>query len=305
MTRKSLGGRQVGRRTVLKTTGLALAGGLLASGSASAHGDGVPGDSGDVITVGDGQAHAYTEQATGMLSAIGVRFDASALENLPETPADWPPEGVPEGTPFSVENTLSLPNGNTGRFEYATMDWNPGGHEPEGLYTHPHFDFHFYMLKEDEVAAIPPGVASYEVPPDLMPAQTQYASDVDPNAVRGVVPGMGEHLVSMPASVPATPGEDGWSVYIWGAYDPDGDGVGQLTFMEPMITVAFLEALRGDGSADASATPIQIPMPSRFLKGGAYPTEMDVRYHAHDDTFTVSLESFALYRGYGRRGWMA
>ena len=287
---------------MLKATGLALGGGVLAAGTATAHGEGVEGDSGEVISLGNGEAHAYTEHGRGMLSAVGVRFDAAALQGLPEEPADWPPEGVPEGTPFSVVHRPELPTGYTGRFDHVTLDWNPGGHEPEGLYTHPHFDFHFYLLDEETVAAIPPGVAEYEIPADLMPAGTHYASDVGPNAVRGVVPAMGEHLVSMPASMPAVPGEDGWSVYIWGAYDPDGDGAGQLTFMEPMVTVEYLQTLMGDGSADTEAAVV-IPMPRRFLKAGAYPKTMYVRYHAHDDTFTVSLEEFALFRGYGRRGW--
>lgn len=183
------------------------------------------------------------------------------------------------------------------------MDWNPEGHEPPFLYGHPHFDFHFYMLDERDVEAIEGGPATYDIPDALMPEDTVTTADLRPPmgpVPRFVVPDMGEHLVSFPASMPAVPGSDGWSVYIWGAYDPDGDGTGQMTFMEPMITVAYFEGLMGDGSSDAEAI-VDIPVPQRFVKAGWYPTEYVTRYHSHDDTFTVSLESFEQFRGYGRR----
>ena len=199
---------------MLKATGLALAGGVLAAGTATAHGEGQEGDAGEVVSVGNGEAFAYTEHGGGMLSAIGVRFDATALQGLPETPADWPPEGVPEGTPFGVVYRPELPTGYTGRFDHVTLDWNPGGHEPQGLYTHPHFDFHFYLLGEDEVAAIPPGVAEYEIPADLMPANTYYASEFDPNAAQQTVSGTAGWAYDQTAgrfwANSNTTGENGW-----------------------------------------------------------------------------------------------
>ena len=264
---------------MLKATGLALAGSVLTAGTAAAHGNETVG-SGSEVAVGNGTARAYTERSHGRLSAVGVGFDAAALTGLPTT--------MP-GTAYH----LDLPRGDTGRFEYVGLDWNPAGHPPFGLYGHEHFDVHFYMLDEAAVASISGGVATYDIPGALMPAHT------GPAPVREVVPGMGEHLVSAPASLPASPG-DGWSVFIWGACDPDGDGSGQMTFMEPMITKAFLQALRDDGSADAEAVT-HIPMPERFLKAGWYPTESVIRYHAGDDAFTVSLESFEHFQGYGRR----
>lgn len=275
----------VGRRNVLKATGLALAGGVLASDITAAHG-GDPAGSGDSVSVGDGIASTYTERTRGRLSAVGIRFDASVLSGLPGNPAAY---------------HLDLPRGDTARFEYVGMDWTPDGHEPFPLYGHPHFDFHFYMLDEETVAAIPGGPVSYDIPDALMPTNTVTTDDLPQGQVpRLSVPGMGEHLFSYPTSLPSNPGSDGWSVYIWGAYDPDGDGSGQMIFMEPMITVEYLEGLKDDGSADAEDLG-SIPRPERFLKAGWYPTEYVARYHSHDDTFTVSLESFEQFAGYGRR----
>lgn len=275
----------INRRKVLKTTGLALTSSVFTVGSVVAH-SGDPAGSGDSVAIGEGSASSYTERARGKLSAVGVQFDAAVLNGLPRTAESY---------------QLNLPDGDTRRFEYIGMDYNPEGHEPPALYGHPHFDFHFYMLDEETVAAIPGGAPEYDIPNALMPSNTVTSDDYSENpAPRTVVPGMGEHLVSIPESMPSNPGDDGWSVYIWGAYDPDGDGTGQLTFMEPMITDAYLRDVKEDGNPDNEVIS-SIPMPERFMKGGWYPTEYVVRYHGHDDTFTVSLESFEQFSGYGRR----
>lgn len=34
------------------------------------------------------------------------------------------------------------------------LNWEPSGHPTEGVYTIPHFDFHFYMISEEEVMNI-------------------------------------------------------------------------------------------------------------------------------------------------------
>lgn len=277
--------RTLSRRSVLRTaavTGVGLTGLTSTMGTATAaHAPRTR--SGPSTSVGDGSAVAYTTRAHGRLSEVGIRFDAAVLDGLPCEPTVY---------------DLDLPRGDTGRFQFVGLDWNPQGHEPEGLYTYPHFDVHFNLLSEATVDAIEGGPATYDIPDALLPANT-VPTDRLPSpmtAPRMVVPAMGEHLVSVPASLPGTP--DTWAVFIWGAYDPDGDGHGQLTFMEPMITVTFFESLLGDGDQEHV---VDVPMPDRFLQGGWYPTEYAVRYDCSADAFTVSLESFASFPGYGRR----
>lgn len=274
----------IGRRTYLRTVGagvVALGGASVgvASGARSHEPARTRGSShtGEPVSVGAGYAQSYVERegrgrSAGDLSAIGVRFDAGAMESLP---------------PTLTEYHLGLPGGDTGPFAFVGVDWNPEGHPPVGVFTDPHFDFHFYFLDEATVEAIGPDEPTYELPPDLMPADTTV---IEP---REVVPAMGEHLLSTPASLPQEPGT--WSVYIWGAYDPDGDGVGQLTFMEPMTTLEYFAGL-GPNAEVSSA----IPMPARFHRGGRYPTEFVVRSHG-GTAYTVSLESFERFPGYGRR----
>ena len=60
------------------------------------------------------------------------------------------------------ENDLELkfhPKPSSTIFDHVGLDWNPHGHEPEQIYGKPHFDFHFYEISAEAVAAIPP----YEV----------------------------------------------------------------------------------------------------------------------------------------------
>jgi hypothetical protein len=72
-------------------------------------------------------------------------------------------------------------------FQYIMFDWNPNGHEPEGIYDKPHFDFHFYIQDLDDVEAIDPDPCSglacddYErvikpVPAQLLPAALSMSS---------------------------------------------------------------------------------------------------------------------------------
>lgn len=273
---------RLSRRDAVKLAGAGLAATAFV-GSATAHAGAVEGDS---QFVGDGSAHAYVEyeRGRGRLTGMGVRLSNDALNNLPQQPADWPPAPLPSGTPFGVEYHLDLPRGNTGHFSHVGLDWNPEGHPPSD-YVHPHFDVHFYLPRESEIDAIPPGVATYSIPDALMPASTGFAP------VREVVPGMGEHLGSFPISFPDYPGQPDWSVFIWGAYDLDGDGEGRMIFMEPMVTVAYLEGL----SVGAEIRR-DIPMPERFYDGGWYPTEFVVA--RDEEGYQIALESFEHFPGY-------
>jgi hypothetical protein len=61
--------------------------------------------------------------------------------------------------PFQSKQTL-LPS------KFATLDWNPLGHEPEGIFDVPHFDFHFYMISNQERLSITP-LAPTEMDPEI------------------------------------------------------------------------------------------------------------------------------------------
>lgn len=156
-------------------------------------------------------------------------------------------------------------------FNHVGMGWNPVGHEPEVIYGKPHFDFHFYLMTPEQVAAIPP----YEVDstkfknwpaPDYFPA-----TYINPG---GGVPQMGAHWLDVTSS--ELNGQPFTQTFIYGSYD------GKVTFYEPMITLDFL---KNNPNYERS-----IPQPSKVQQTGWYPTKLKVS--KHDGLTEVIFDEF-------------
>ena len=265
------------RRTVLKTIGTGAAGGLLATaatGSAAAKevsgGKSKPQAQfgiGEVGTLGDGHVVPFSlPDHRGRPGVLGVLLTADVFEGLPDE---------------MVQLHLDLPQASETNFTFALLDWNPHGHPPEQIYGFPHFDFHFYLIEEETVTQIPPGVAEYTIPDEQFPPDYVTADAL--GAPREVVPGMGEHLVSPKAR--EFQGDEFTHTLIWGAYNPDGGDVGELIFVEPMITKEYLEGQPTDYHAPIST-------PEAFVEAGYYPTEYAIRYLSGLDVYLVTLEAF-------------
>ncbi len=187
---------------------------------------------------------------------IGIRFHEKILKNLPSDPAKNIPEAV-----------LQLPAEGQGvGIDHIDFGWNPAGHEPDPIYTLPHFDLHFYMVTRQQQAAVVPGPDPIVVEPRFIPQ----------NYVSGVVavPNMGVHYVDV------TSGEfNGFpftSTYIYGFYQ------GKMTFGEPMFTRAFL-LTKPDFSAP-------VKQPAQFQKAGYYPQSYRIAYNSSTQEYVISLE---------------
>lgn len=172
---------------------------------------------GDKVSVGAGYARSYLElNDADELVALGMAFSEGALERLPHHDASF---------------LLPLPKGTNIPFQHVTMDWNPHGHEPDHVYTVPHFDFHFYLLSHEarkqiscqgeDTAVCLKKPADGLIPPGYVPAPTG-------------VPQMGWHWVD-PTSHEFH-GKPFSATFIYGYYN------GELAFIEPMITLDFLKA---------------------------------------------------------------
>lgn len=221
--------------------------------------------SGPITPLGNGTAHlVLLTDANDKPTSLTLILEHGALTNLP-------PNEKREG-----EWTYLVPKPpgpNTG-IDHVTIDWNPHGHDPKGIYSVPHFDFHFYMVdrkhqlaiafpKQDKDPAarvsnrtiIPPG---YEVVPMT------------------AVPGMGVHAID-PAS-PEFHGERFTSTFLYGYYN------GKLIFLEPMITRAFLKS-------HPYAT-FHIPAPPKTSYPGYYPTVYRVMYAPKHRNYAIELTGF-------------
>jgi hypothetical protein len=166
---------------------------------------------------------------------------------------------------------LFHPKADASIFNHVELGWNPHGHEPEFIYGLPHFDFHFYNVSPQEVAAIPP----YEVDStgflNLPAAAYMPPTYFYPG---GGVPQMGTHWLDFTS--PELNGALFTQTFIYGSYN------GKVTFMEPMITRDFIEA--------SPTFSRLIPQAAKVQKTGYYPTKL--RFARNGNSRDFILEDF-------------
>lgn len=235
---------------------------------------------GDDIDYLDGEVSTYaTTNPQGNLSSLGVYLDEDALAVFDEDPL-----GVHLRFPEDVD---------THRFTFMGFHYNPEGHPPPDVYTVPHFDFHFYMLSEETVEGIVTEPATYSIPEAQIPEDYQRlpvadtTDDGEPDTPL-VEEDMGEHLADTSSSEFQEDGEFTHTM-IYGAYDVDGDGTGQLTFVEPMVTVDFFQDLEEEVVVDMKT-------PEVYGEADEYPTEYVVEPALHGGVY-VSIDGFTEFSG--------
>ncbi|WP_051189796.1 hypothetical protein [Daejeonella oryzae] len=152
--------------------------------------------------------------------------------------------------------------------DHIDFGWNPQGHEPDPIYTLPHFDLHFYMISRKDQAAVIPGPDPIIVLPQFIPE----------NYISGVVavPNMGVHYVDVTG--PEFNGSTFDKTYIYGFYQ------GKMIFWEPMFTLNFLLT-----KPDFTAA---IKQPQSFQKSGYYPTTYRISFDADKNEYVVAVEGF-------------
>lgn len=209
------------------------------------------------VPVGEGVARAWikvTKDNTPL--EVGIDLSAEALINLPAYP---------------VQYVLPLPK-NKGQnfYSHILFDWNPGGHEPPGIYDIAHFDFHFYIESNDFRMAIP---GSFDMDTPVAP---QYVPGYYIQ-LPGIVPEMGVHWadVRSPELNPVTPATF-TKTFIWGSY------AGEFIFWEPMITRDYLL------SEPNEIIPIQ-PQPAAYQRDGYYANSYQISYTDNPPKYTIAL----------------
>lgn len=206
--------------------------------------------------VGNGTVRTFvTLNDDGNPETIGFKFTESMLSGLPDKDAM-----------SNMHNLQFPPQAGAAGYNHAELDWNPNGHEPLQIYGYPHFDFHFYMVGDDELGTIIPG-------PDTVAVESQY---IPKDYVSGVmaVPNMGVHWVDTLSS--EFRGQKFTTTFIYGFYH------GNMLFVEPMITREYLET-----HPDVT---IPVKQPAAFQTPGYYPTKYSIHYDAGKKEYTVALE---------------
>lgn len=215
---------------------------------------------GPVTQLGDGNIRSFVKiDEDGAPEEIGLTFPESALNNLPHTM-----------TFFEIQlpqQAYKTP------FDHIGFDWNPHGHEPEGVYNVPHFDMHFYMIPSAERIQI--GVEdplSEKLPPTgFMPAS--YIP------LPGSVPQMGKHWLD--PSTPELNGGEFTQVMMMGSYNEE------VIFYEPMITLDYLKEKKSEN------IPLELPQ-QYHQEGKYYPTAYRISFDQKKKEYTVSLTGLTL-----------
>ena len=202
---------------------------------------------------------------------FGVALDADALE------------GLPTGAGENVQ-ILRLPSKSPAPYQFVELDWNPMGHPPVGVYSVPHFDFHFYSISLDEWNSIVPSNPNYATRANNLPTG-QYVAPFyvvpGPPAVVAV-PKMGVHWLDTrsPELQNLFGNPTGYrpftKTFIYGSWN------GRYIFYEPMITLAYLRSQPND-----VVTPVSTP--ARYPLAGYFPTAYRVTFDAQAKEYRVAL----------------
>ena len=224
---------------------------------------------GETKALGKGQVRSWVSlDLNGNPTAIGLTFSEAALSTLPKEP---PPGG--EGT----EVSLALPTqAARTAFKHIGLNWNPKGHPPEKIYDVAHFDFHFYMISEQERDGIT--VKGDDVAKSNRLPAAEFIPEGYINVPEPAIPRMGSHWIN-PLSQELH-GQAFDRTFIYGSYN------GQLIFAEPMITKAFLETKTNLTEA--------IKLPAKYAQHAYYPTKYSVRYDPITREYTIALEGMTL-----------
>jgi hypothetical protein len=248
--------------------------------------------------MGNGSARVYVAvDGNGAALALGVSLDKAALEGLPKEPNTTSRCFDKNGNGKMDEHecigdynvTFTLPEGDAAKavapFKWVSLNWNPHGHIPPAPppWAVPHFDFHFYIQDRDAVRKIRAGTCGelidcedFKKATRAVPAKYVHRDHINVDAA---VPDMGNHLINSKAPELAPKGPPFTHTFIFGAYD------GRITFLEPMITHAYL------ASSPSMCAPIK--QPEAWEVAGFYPTKYCIRYLEKAGRYTVSLEGFA------------
>jgi Hypothetical protein TTHB210 len=213
---------------------------------------------GQLRPLGRGSVRSWARlDANGTPNAIGVTFTEAALTNLPSS---------------GLELVLTLPAApGLAPFNHVGLNWNPQGHPPAGVYNKAHFDVHFYVLTVQERSAINSsdgGTKMYRAPDSAF-----LPPDYDLSPGSGDAR-MGSHWWDVAA--PELNGQPFTHTLVYGYYD------GNLTFIEPMVTVTFL---KGKPSLAAD-----IKQPAAFAKAGNYPVRYEISHSTAFREYSISLE---------------
>jgi hypothetical protein len=218
------------------------------------------------VTLGHGKVRSWISvDSNGLPSEIGIEITPEVFKNLEANRKSL----FPIVLPLHFKAKQLTP------FDHIGLNWNPKGHQPEGVFDVPHFDIHFYMIPVGKQLTIPAwspetDAAFNNYPPmDYLPAD--YGTPPGPATAEAQ---MGKHWlpINLGAYLPFS------KIMVYGSYN------GKFIFVEPMIT---LDYLLSDVAFNANYS-----QPEHFEKAGNYPTKYNIYHDAVTGNTYVTLSDF-------------
>ncbi len=219
---------------------------------------------------------------------VGIAISESGMENLP-TPAGHKHGADAMSSHFDThERLLELPADNPTPYKFVQFNWNPGGHEPPGIYDQAHFDFHFWTAPVAVRNSIVPNNPEFAAQAARYPApeyNTEFyvdgatAAKAPPAAV--AVPLMGVHWIDVRSG--EFNGQGFTKTYIRGTWD------GQYVFDEPMITGSYIAAKRAATDPAVRDEVIALPKTGKRQIAGYYPEAYRITYDAETREYRIAL----------------
>ena len=218
---------------------------------------------------------------------VGIALSARALESLPAPMAMKNADAM--SSHFDThERLLPLPDANPTPYKFVQFNWNPGGHEPPGVYDQPHFDFHFWTVDNTVRESIVPETAQFAEKAARYPGDeyrtanfVDVATAAKAPAAAVTVPKMGMHWIDVRSG--EFNGQTFSKTYIRGSWD------GQFVFDEPMITRAYIAAKRDAQDPALRDELITLPPTAKRQVAGYYPEAYRIQYDAESKEYRIAL----------------
>lgn len=254
---------------------------------------------GTPVKVGNGTVRTYivTDQKNdGRPLEVGVAMSEQSLEGLP-APMEMPDtKGNGHATMDMNMYLLDLPSQNPTPYQFVQFDWNPAGHEPAGVYTFPHFDFHFYTVPVSVRNSIVPSdpqyaakAANYPAPQYRAPFYIDAATAAGAPAAAVTVPQMGLHWLDVRSpelqKLTGNPAgyQDFTKTFIYGSWD------GQFIFDEPMITRAYILSKKTETDPAKVDEIIPVSTAPKYSPAGFYPSAYRISWDAQQKEYRIAL----------------
>ena len=250
--------------------------------------------------MGNGTIRTYVvldEKNGGRPLEVGVAMSEQSLEGLPA--AAPMAADMKDHRHHDMSNCcmLDLPAQNPTPYKFVQFDWNPNGHEPDNVYTLPHFDFHFYRVPVDVRNSIVPSDPLYAQKAASYPgAQYRAPFYLDAATAAGgipaaaaTVPMMGLHWLDVrsPELQMLTGNPGGWQpftkTFIYGSWD------GQFIFDEPMITRAYILSKKTATNPAEIDEIIPVSTAQQYSPAGYYPSAYRITWDAQAKEYRIAL----------------